>query len=358
MAVVKVESKKQLKEFILFSKRLYNNDSNYVCDNYSETYKLLVNDILKQKTITALIYEKGKQVLGRILYQYKYLEGKGKVCYFSYLDFIDNERVINELIEYMENDMKSLGITYLYGPYFNENVHKYQGVLVQGFDFPPMIYNGYNKEYYSTYLEKLGFNKTVDFLTLNICDNKRKDNDIKKIMNMVDRRYNIKITNCKEINNADKILKYIYREDNSDKRFAFDINQKVDYVLKKFDPENFIVACDADIGEGLAFCMCVPDLNEVYIKKFGKGSHKISKFAAKNIKSVKIVHMAMIEKYQQTELGTYLYMKTIEILHKKGIKKIEVGSISELDTLQMKPIRKVGGEISHVYRIYEKNLDK
>ena len=230
MAVVKVENKKQLKKFILFSKRLYNNDSNYVCDNYSETYKLLVNDILKHKNITALIYEKEKQVLGRILYQYKYLEGRGKVCYFSYLDFIDNERVINELIEYMENDMRKLGITYLYGPYFNENVHKYQGVLVQGFDFPPMIYNGYNKEYYSTYLENLGFNKTVDFLTLNICDNKRKDNDIKKIMNMMDRRYHLKITNCKEIANADKILKYIYREDNSDKRFAFDINQKVDYV--------------------------------------------------------------------------------------------------------------------------------
>lgn len=354
MAIIKVENQKQLKQFILFPNTIYKKDSNYVIHNFKSTYKQFKKIILKEKKYFALLYVKNNLTLGRVLYYYGYDKTKGNVCYFSQIDFIDNYKVVKEIFKYIEQEMQSFNIKYLIGPIMTKNLLDDKGVLIQGFDFPPMVFNGYNKEYYSTNLENYGFTKLNDFLTLKIDTNKKMPivNDVNLLIN---RRYSIKIVKYDKIKNGFKLLKNIYSQCNSENNDEV-LESNINFLKSNYGVNNIYFAIDSITGEGLAYVISLPDVNEILIKRKGKGSNKISKRKVKKIKGLKSMVIAIVPQYQKTDLGIYLYSKILDDQLEKGIKKIEIGPIDEHDNYNMKMVRKIGGEISHVYRLYEKEI--
>lgn len=352
MAVIEVKKIKQLKQFIDFPNKLYKRDSNYIIQNDKAIYYKIKNQVLKEKSIKCIMYEKNNVIMGRVAFCYGVFE-KEKVCYFSYLDFTNSEKIANELFEYIFQDMQVNEVSNLIGPYEND-LFEGKGILVQGFDFPPSIYSGYNYSYYSTILEKIGFNKINDYVDLKINENLIRKKDISNIVLTMTRRYNFDIVQASAEKNKKELLEHIFREskvnhDEYTKKYLSIVEKQIDYDL-------VYIAKEKDTNEPMACALAVYDFSNLHLKK--SKIVKAYRLRKKQTKSVKIIDLRVMPKYYKTDLGIYLCSKLLESLSEKDIKNISIGKINENDSYNMKIYRKLGAEISHVYRIYSLDINK
>lgn len=352
MAIIEVKSNKQLKQFIDFPNKLYKRDSNYIIQNDKAIFYKLKNKVLKQKSVSCIMYEKNNVIVGRVAFCYGIYE-KQKVCYFSYLDFVDNEKIVTDLFEYIYQDMSINEVNNIIGPY-EHDLFGGDGILVQGFDFPPSIYSVYNYNYYPTILENIGFQKINDYVDLKINENLIRKKDINNIILTMTRRYNFDIIQASSDKNKKELVEYIFKEskevqDEYTKKYISLIEKQIDYDL-------VYIAKEKDTNEPMACIVAVYDFSGLHLKK--SKIMKAYRLRKKQTKSVKIIGLKVMPKYYKTDLGIYLCSKLLQALNEKDIKTVSIGKINENDSYNMKIYRKLGAEISHVYRTYSQEINK
>ena len=89
--IKKVETKMELKTFVHFVEKLYQNDPYHVNPLFFALTGELKQEVLVKKQYTALLCFKDKELKGRILYTIDDSKKQGKqVGYFSMLDFYED----------------------------------------------------------------------------------------------------------------------------------------------------------------------------------------------------------------------------------------------------------------------------
>ncbi len=89
-------------------------------------------------------------------------EGKNTLR-FGFVDFIDDKEVVDALFEAAEQWGREHGCTTMVGPMgFSDMDH--EGMLIEGFDELGTMATIYNHAYYKDHMERLGFEKDVDWV--------------------------------------------------------------------------------------------------------------------------------------------------------------------------------------------------
>ena len=86
---------------------------------------------------------------------------KDDTGFFGFFDTVDDEDVARALLDAAENWLRKRGMKNMRGPfslYANEEV----GILVEGFEFPPVIAMAHSRSYQGALCEKLGLTKEKD----------------------------------------------------------------------------------------------------------------------------------------------------------------------------------------------------
>lgn len=108
---------------------------------------------------------RGDKPVGRIaaLVNHAHLERHDPACgHFGFLDTLEADTdLVKALIEAAAGWLSTRGMTRMAGP-FNFSVNEECGLLVEGFDTPPMIMMGHGRPDYASTLEALGFEKAMD----------------------------------------------------------------------------------------------------------------------------------------------------------------------------------------------------
>ena len=78
-----------------------------------------------------------------------------KLGHFGFFECEDNPETASALFGVAEDWLKSEGMTKIQGP-FNLSINEECGVLVDGFDTPPMVMMGHALPYYEKLLKGLG----------------------------------------------------------------------------------------------------------------------------------------------------------------------------------------------------------
>src|SRR5574344_2312692 len=103
--IKKVESKSELKEFIYFIKDLYKENKFYINPIFASVYKELKEQVLKKKKYTAFLVKRDDKIVGRCMFTYSKSKAREEeICYYSYLDFIDDDSVVDEIFAYIYAD--------------------------------------------------------------------------------------------------------------------------------------------------------------------------------------------------------------------------------------------------------------
>ena len=197
--IKRVETKKDLKQFIEFHYDLYKGNPYDVPNLYSDE----VNTLSKNKNAAFdfceaeyfLALKEGK-IVGRVaaIINHKANEKwKKKDVRFGWIDFIDDIEVSRALFEAVEDYGRRKGMNDIVGPLGFTDMDP-EGMLTWGFDKLGTMATIYNYEYYPQHMEKLGgWEKDNDYVEYYLVVPEKSPEKYTKIAEMVEKRYNLHV---------------------------------------------------------------------------------------------------------------------------------------------------------------------
>jgi len=211
ISIKKVKSKKDLKTFVRIYNKLYT-DNPFIASplEFDE-----LSTLTKGKNPAHEICESGywlayknNKIVGRIAAIINTTEIKNvnkKIGRFGFFDFIDDFDVSKVLMQTAIDWSKERGIETIHGPFGFTDLDR-QGMLIEGFDKIGTMATIYNHEYYISHLEKLNFEKSIDWVEFTFEIKSKVPSKIRKISKLVQQRYKLKLLKVK---NKGELKKYI-----------------------------------------------------------------------------------------------------------------------------------------------------
>ena len=193
--IVKVESKKQIKEFIEFPLKLYKGNPYFVPPLYGDEKSMFKKDYHYRETCDYacyLAYLDGK-VVGRIqaiLQKSSNEKWKQKRVRFTRFDSIDNQEVANALFNAVIDFAKQYDMEEIVGPLGFSDLER-EGLLIEGFEELSTFEEQYNYPYYQKLIENLGFTKEIDWVERQLRAPKEFDDRVIRVSNLMLKRYNL-----------------------------------------------------------------------------------------------------------------------------------------------------------------------
>ncbi len=168
MLIKEVKTKREMRKFVQFPRKLYHACPHYVPPlDAAELTDLTRHPALDFCTLKLwLAYNDQNEIVGRIagIINYRCNELKDqKRVRFGWFDVIDDFSVAQALLDTVEQWGKANGLDTICGPSRFSNMQK-QAMLVDGFDQTGSIEADYNYPYYPQFVERLGFEKEVDYI--------------------------------------------------------------------------------------------------------------------------------------------------------------------------------------------------
>lgn len=124
---------------------------------------------------------------------------------FNRFDVINDEEVAQKLFEAVENWAVEKGMEEVVGPLGFSDLER-EGLLIEGFDQKATFEENYNLPYFQTFIERLGYQKEVDWTGSHIRVPKDYDGEVDKLADFVMKRYNLHLGTARNTN--DFIKKY------------------------------------------------------------------------------------------------------------------------------------------------------
>lgn len=160
LKVEEVQNGAQIKEFLDFPSRLYQNDKNYIRPldkDIEEVFNPEKNKFFKKGECKRFLFSKGDKTVGKVAVfvneTYKQEQPTGGIGFF---DCINDQEIANFIFDYCKHWLQERGMEAMDGPINFGERDKFWGLLIEGFTEPLYCMN-YNFPYYRELLENYGF---------------------------------------------------------------------------------------------------------------------------------------------------------------------------------------------------------
>lgn len=314
-------------------------------------------------------YQNGQPV-GRIsaqidsLHQERYGADSG---HFGLLECIDNPEVFAALMLHAEAWLASRQIRRISGP-FNLSINQECGILVDGFDTPPVVMMPHSPRWYGRLLEEQGYLPVKDLLAYKV----RVDFEIPRVMQMLINRFSAKIKlrtlRRDQFDQEMEVLRDIFNDAWSENwgfiPFTREEFAELGSSLRLLVPDYLIQIAEVE-GKPAAFMVGLPNFNEILIELNGSlfpfGWLKlIKKIRNQEIRTGRIPLMGVRKQFHNTPLGMALACLVIDAPRqaslRQGIEEVEMSWILEDNVAMRSILDSIGSEQYKRYRIYGKTL--
>ena len=363
------------KAFVDFAWEVYKDDPCWVPPLKDEVHGLLnpkKNPWFGHGRAELWLAERDGKTVGRIsaqvddLVQIHMEPGIGQWGMFEALD----GEAAAALIATAEEWLRGQGMTKAIGP-ISISIWDEPGLLIQGFDEPPLVMMGHHRPEYRAWVEAAGYGKAKDLYTFELDIRIDMIPVIDRLIRAGEANPRIRIRNVDKSNFArdSAIILDILNDAWSDNwGFVPLTDAEIAYAGKKLKPiivEDLVKIAEVD-GEPVAFMITIPDMNEMIRDLDGKlfpfgfvkllwRLHKVS------TKRVRVPLMGVRKSMQGGRMASQLAFMLIEFtrrvcVDKYGINVGEFGWVLEDNQGMMSIAQLPGADINHTYRIYEKPL--
>ncbi len=373
--VTAVDSKTDLDTFIRVQHDLHAGQPNFVPPLFLERKDALSpekNPIFRHMEARFWVARRDGRPVGRIsaqicrMHREKNDPDGGQ---FGLIEAADDPAVFKALIDTAGAWLRSKGLKRMLGP-FNLGINEQIGVLVDGFDTPPMLLMGHDHPYMDARLKEQGLAKAKDVFAYLYRLKDEPPPGIGRILArrlppnvhirpLDPRRFDRDITKALEIFNdawADNWNALPYTE------------AEVRYLSKELKPlivPGLFWFAEVD-GEPSAFIIGLPNLNEAIADLGGRllpfGVFKLLwRLKVRGPKAGRVPLMGVKRKLRGSNLGSVLPLHLIASIRKAGLERgyetAELGWVLEENT-RMRHIGEAlcGGRAYKTYRLYSKEL--
>jgi len=368
-----VKSKKEFNTFLKVPRNIYEGDSNWVPPLDTEIKKILdtkKNPFFKNAQIKHWILVKGQVAVGRIsaILNFDHINySKKKTGFIGYFECVDDLKGSNLLFETACEWLKGAGMNQVWGP-INLSTDNECGLLIEGFESPPVVQMMYNPKYYETLFSNFGFKKENDLLAFQITEKEYKDkevlNRLKRLNELVQRKdgFVFRNFNMKDFNEEVEKVRILFNDYMSGNwGFVPLSKEEFDFTasgMKKIMDKNYAFIIELH-GQAVGFSITIPDINEVLLKMNGKllpfGIFKYL-FNYRKIKGLRMVLMGVSKPYRQQGLESFFYYHSILECNRKGIEKVELSWVDENNITLINTMKRLNASLYKRYRVYRKNL--
>ena len=372
VTVEEVSGWRGIREFVGVPWRLfhYKNDPHWVPPLRVENYVRIsprLNPFHKHAKVKYLIARRNGEPVGRISshISFRYNEfHDSNEGFFGWFECEDDPETARALLEAAEQKQREWGTNAILGP-FNYTVNNECGLLVDGFDTPPMLLMTHNPPYYQKLIENCAYEKAHDLFAYRMDTSQPVPELIAKIAEQIRARPDVKFRKWDIKHNLRRELEIFFDIYNSawNRNWGFaplekDELMSYEHEFKYLLDEDIAFMAEID-GKPAGFSLSLPNLNEAIIHMNGKlNPLTIWKFLKekKRVNSVRVFALGVKPEYRRIGIGAVFYADTLLVARARGYKWGEMSWILESNKNMNKAIQTMGGWVYKTYRIYRKEL--
>ncbi|HPM04368.1 MAG TPA: GNAT family N-acetyltransferase [Candidatus Cloacimonas sp.] len=372
LKIIPVDTNRQLKSFIMLPFELYKNEPNWVPPlimDQKNFFNPKKNPYYQHSEVKLFLAEKDGKVVGRISAQSNTQHNKEhneNIGFFGFFECIDDQETANALFEAAYEWNRYRGFTSMRGP-LNFSVNQECGLLVDGFDTPPMVMMLHNHRYYQKLYENWGLTKTMDLYAY-LSERSEMPERIEKMVDILTKRYKVQIRslsrNKKQMKKDIETVFEIYTK-------AWEYNwgnvpmtkAEFDHIVKELLP-----IADPDLvffaeieGKHAGFSLALPNYNEV-LKVMNGRVNPITLVKAmrakKRISSARVITMGIVKEFQGRGIDSIFHYHSYKNGLPKGYFKGEFSWVLESNLPMMHVAEKLDAKIYKTYRLYDKAIPR
>ena len=263
-------------------------------------------------------------------------------CRFGFVDFINDDEVVDALFNAVTEWGKAKGMDTLTGPLGFTDMDK-EGMLVKGFDQMPTQSEIYNYDYYPAQMQRMEFEKNADWLGMRIIVPDQIPPKMARVAKLVSERYevrNIHFNNRKELVSkyGDAIFSLI--NEAYDQLFGYSplTKRQIDHYIKvylPFLPLDHISMVVDKTDTLIAVGITIPSISKALIKGRGRlfplGWYHLLKAIRGGTNVVDLLLIAVKPEYQNRGVNSLLFNDLIPVYIKQKYKWAESNPELELN---------------------------
>jgi len=364
--VRKVESVRDLDQFVKLPFRLYKDDPNWVPPLIGEAKRTLTPgqnpfwDHAEQELYLAV---RDDEVVGRVaaIFDRNYNQYRhSRVAYFGFIEMENDRGVARALFSATRAFARSRGAEKVYGP-ANPSLNDEVALLIGPFDSPPMIKMPYNPPYYEQLIEESGFTKVKDFVAYAIQTDAPIPEKLQRVMARLKEKPGLVVrpADPSQIDRELAFIKEVYNDawsDNwdhvpmTDEEIADLARQLKALIRPETCPFVFYK------GEIAGVCVTLPDYNQVLKKMNGRlfpfGWLTFLTQRGK-INQARLWALGVKRKFHNLGFDSLLYYESFMGARRLGYRWGEVSMILEDNVSIIRPILLWGGKLYKSFRVYQ-----
>ncbi len=362
-------SRQDIKKFVKFPWKIYANDSQWVPPLLMDRRKLIdkkKNPFYKHAEMELFLAYRNGEIVGRIgaiINNNHNREHKENIGFFGFFESINDQRVANALFTTAKQWLKAHGVNAIRGP-ANPSVNDEYGLLINGFDRPPILLMPYNPPYYSTLIEGAGLAKAKDLYAYHVCREKAISEKLNRVTEKVRQRESLtfRSIDMKRFKEEVDIIKDLYNR-------AWQYNwgavkmtdEEFDCLAKDLKPvivPELVIIAEFK-GEPVGFSLSLPDLNTAL--KYNKKGYLIPGIARlmwhkKKINWVRILVLGVVRERQKTGAASVLFYETAKRCAENGYPDGEASWVLEDNVMMNRAAEFLNADRYKTYRIYETKI--
>ncbi len=371
--IIPVESKAELERFIRLPMRLSARDPAWVAPLMFERREALskkINPFFQHADAQFWLARKNGRDVGRISAQIDHLaktDPAAPAGYFGMIAAEDDAEVFTALFKTAEDWLRDRGRTQALGP-FNLSINEEVGLLIDGFDTPPMVMMGHDQPFTARRIEEQGYAKAKDmyaYISEAFLFSERVEARLKRPLpaGMVLRQVRMNRFD-EEIRILSEILNDAWSENWGAARVTEAETKHLGESLKLILVPKWIWFVEID-GEPAAFVVLLPDLNDAIrdlngsLLPFG-WAKLIWRLKFQPIRRGRVPLMGVRKRFARDRRGGLAPFVLIDAIRresvKQGLQAAEYSFILE-DNMPMRHILEgLNARIYKTYRVFGKQI--
>lgn len=254
---------------------------------------------------------------------------------FSFVDFIDDNEVVDALFASAIEWVKNKGMDAIVGPMGFTDLDP-EGLLIHGFDKVSTMATKYSYPYYVQQIERLGFEKEADWNEYRIPVPNAVPERHQRIANMIATRYGLKVLKFKNLKQISPYVARLFKLMNDAYKplygFAPLTQRQIDHYVKMYVPllrwDIVSIIIKEETDEVIGFGIGMPSLSQGLIKSRGKlfpfgWYHLLKDLKSKKNPVIDLLLIGIAPEYQGKGVNAIIFNDFIPSAYKCGFQFAE-----------------------------------
>lgn len=340
ITIRKVESRRDLRQFIQFSYDLYENHPYYVPDLRLDLWQTFSEKNPAREFCDCQLFValRDGKVAGRvagIVNRRANETWKLNTVRFGWIDFIDDRRVSAALLKAVEDWGREKGMTDIEGPLGFTDMDP-EGMLIEGFEELGTMATIYNYPYYKEHMEALGFEKATDWIEKLMVVPERVPERLDRISKLVMEKYGLQPIHYKSVSKLardygqeifsviNKAFKPLFGYSELTQR---QIDQYVNTYIKLVDPNLISIIANKEgrlVGVGISMASMSKALQKSRGKLWPTGWWPLLKaLKLRPSKRIDLMLVAVLPEWQGKGVNALFFYDLLPYYISAGFKDVE-----------------------------------